>query len=83
MLSDAWQTVLEKTHDAVREFARSELLALTWRAVHRLSTRSAELTRTSCSTARTIRWRYLIFVRGQAAPEDDGAPSAFKGLRKR
>jgi hypothetical protein len=36
MLSDAWQTVLEKTHDAVREFARAELLTLTRRAVHRL-----------------------------------------------
>ena len=36
MSSDAWQTVLEKTHDAVREFARAELLALTRRAIHRL-----------------------------------------------
>jgi hypothetical protein len=36
MSSDAWHTVLEKTHDAVCEFARAELLALTRRAVHRL-----------------------------------------------
>jgi hypothetical protein len=36
MSLDAWQTVLEKTHDAVREFARAELVVLTRRAVHRL-----------------------------------------------
>ena len=36
MSSDTWQTVLEKTHDAVREFARAELVALTRRVVHRL-----------------------------------------------
>lgn len=36
MPDDRWQAVLEKTHDAVCDFARAELLALTRRAVHRL-----------------------------------------------